>query len=82
MNSVFKILALLCAALIVAVASFQDSLALSMGKIAMVSLVTAFGAIMLGAGLSLFMRASKKKEAMRAGTPLADADEETSSPLT
>jgi len=79
MNAAYKTFGFVGAALFIAIASFQDSLALGMGKIGLIMAAAALSMLIVGAIFSFAMNGQREREALYASLPADDAsDVETS----
>jgi len=59
MNAIYRTLALICAALVVAIATFKDSFALTIGALALITIAVIVLFVLAGAALSVMGRAKE-----------------------
>lgn len=78
MNAMYKVFGLIGLAFIVAVASFEDTLALALGKAGLLMAAAAFICVLVGAALSFAVKVPRQRSALF--VPVADdaPDAETS----
>jgi hypothetical protein len=80
MNAVYRTLALVGVALVAAIASFQDTLALAMGKTALIIAAAALVCILVGAALSFALKNSRRHTMYATALPHEEPDTESSHP--
>jgi len=76
-NAVYRTLALVGVALVAAIASFQDTLALAMGKAGLIIAVAALMCVLVGAALSFALKSSRRHMMYAPAVAHEDPDTET-----
>jgi hypothetical protein len=81
MGAMYRVFGLIALAFIVAVASFEDSLALAIGKAGLLTAAAAFVCVLVGASLSFAVKGARQRQTLfEAGDEAPHAETSQSSP--